>query len=125
MTDFFFNAHSGWQYVTLIAVGASLGFSFRKTMTPMSERVYRISAVIIDIQVALGIVLWLFDEGWSLGFLQGWLHPIFGLAAVGAVHAVVSKARELDPVEANTRVRYGFLAVLVLVVAAIAVAEMA
>lgn len=125
MTEFLLNAHSGWQYLTLIAVGASLGFSFQKTMTPTSEKVYRISAVVIDIQVALGIVLWLFDSGWSLGFLQGWLHPIVGVAAAGAVHAVVSNARRVDAGEANTRIKYGFLAVLVLVVAAIAIAEMA
>jgi hypothetical protein len=125
MTEFLLNAHSGWQYVTLLAVVVSLGFSFQKTMTSTSEKVYRISAVVIDIQVALGIVLWLFDSGWSLGFLQGWLHPIAGLAAVGVVHAIVSKSRGLDPAEANTRVRYGFLVVLVLVVAAIAIAELA
>lgn len=125
MTEFFFDAHQIWQYVSLAAVILSIGFSFQKEMTSTSEKVYRISAVAIDIQVALGIVLWLFDSGWSLGLVQGWVHPIFGLAAVGAVHAVVSMARRLDPVEANKRVRWGFIAVLVLVVAAIGVAEMA
>ncbi|HEU4321429.1 MAG TPA: hypothetical protein VFS66_15270 [Acidimicrobiia bacterium] len=125
MTEFFFDAHQIWQYVALAAVILSIGFSFQKEMTSTSEKVYRISAVAIDIQVALGIVLWLFDSGWSLGFVQGWVHPIFGLAAVGAVHAVVTMARRLDPVEANKRVRWGFIAVLVLVVAAIGVAEMA
>ena len=125
MTDFFFDAHQVWQYVALAAVIASIGFSFQKEMTSTSAKIYRMSAVAIDIQVALGILLWLFDSGWSLGFMQGWIHPLFGLSAVGAVHAVVGKALALDPVEANKRVRWGFIAVLVLVVAAIGVAEMA
>lgn len=125
MIEFFFNAHAIWQYVALAAVLVSIGFSFQREMTSTSEKVYRLSAVAIDIQVALGIVLWLFDSGWSLGFAQGWLHPIFGLGAVGAVHAVVSVAKTLDPVEANKRARWGFITVLVLVVAAIGIAEMA
>ena len=125
MMDFFFQAHQGWQYVTLAALIASIAFSFQREMTSTSEKIYRITAVTIDIQVALGIVLWIFDSGWNLGFMQGWLHPIVGLAAVGAVHAVVSRSKDLDPAEANQRIRWGFIAVLVLVVAAIAIAEMA
>jgi hypothetical protein len=87
--------------------------------------VYRVTAVLVDIQVTLGLLLWLTSSGWSLGFMQGWLHPILGMAAVGAIHAVVSQARRLDPAEANRRVRLGLIAVVVLVVAAIGVAEMA
>lgn len=125
MSEFFFDAHTVWQYVALAAVFIALAFTFQKEMTPTSERVYRLSAVAIDIQVALGIVLWIMNSGWSLGFMQGWLHPILGLAAVGAVHAVVSKTRELEPSEANRRVRLGLIVVVVLVIAAIGVAEMA
>lgn len=125
MSEFWLNAHNVWQYVTLAAVVISLVFAFQKEMTSTSELVYRISAVAIDIQVALGIVLWLDRSGWSLGFMQGWLHPILGVAAVGAVHAVIGGARKLAPAEANRRVRFGLIAVLVLVVAAIGVAEMA
>ena len=125
MTDFFLDAHAIWQYVVLAAVIVSLFFAFQKEMTPTAERVYRLSAVAIDIQVALGIVVWLFNSGWSLGFLQGWIHPILALAAVGVVHAVVGQARQLEPGAANRRVRTGFIVVVLLVVATIGVAEMA
>lgn len=125
MTDFFLDAHAIWQYVALAAVVVSAAFSFQKQMTPTSERVYRLSAVAIDLQVALGIVVWLFNSGWSLGFLQGWLHPIIGLAAVSVVHAVVGQSRGLDPVAANRRIRIGFVVAALLVMSAIAVAEVA
>lgn len=125
MSEFFYDAHAVWQYVALAAVLIALAFTFQKEMTRTSETVYRVSAVAIDIQVALGIVLWFMNSGWSLGFMQGWLHPIIGLAAVGAIHAVVSKGRDLEPAEANRRIRFGLIVVVVLVVAAIGVAEMA
>lgn len=125
MSEFFYDAHAVWQYVALAAVLIALAFTFQKEMTRTSETVYRVSAVAIDIQVALGIVLWFMNSGWTLGFMQGWLHPIIGLAAVGAIHAVVSKGRDLEPAEANRRIRFGLIVVVVLVVAAIGVAEMA
>lgn len=126
MTDFFLTAHSVWQYVVLAAVVVSLYFAFANTtMDPTAERMYRITTVVVDIQVALGLVLWIVDSGWSLGFLQGWLHPIIGLSAVGVLHAFVSRAREGQPEAANRTMRLGLVGVIVLVVAAIAIGETA
>lgn len=124
MTDFFFEAHSIWMYLTVAAVLVAIGFSFQKEMTPTSERVYRLTTVVVDIQVALGIVLWLFDSGWSLGLMQGWIHPIVGLAALGVLHVFVGKAREADPADANKVVRIGIWLATILVVGAIGIAEM-
>lgn len=124
MTEFFSNAHAGWQYVTLLAVVVSLVYSFRGTeMTPTAEKVYRATAIVVDVQVALGIVLWIAVSGWGLGFAQGWLHPIAGLAALGVLHAFVGRARKADPAEANGVVRTGLIIAIVLVVAAIGIAE--
>lgn len=126
MTDFFINAHMWWQYVVLLAVVVSLFFAFRKAMMDSTaETVYRVTAVTVDIQVALGLVIWLADSGWSLNFMQGWLHPIFGLAAVGVLHAFVGRARKGHPEVANRTVRTGLIIAIVLVVAAIGIAEMA
>lgn len=125
MTEFFFDAHSIWQYVVLVMVGGALFLAFQSQMTPTAERVYRLTAVSVDIQVALGIVLWLARSGWSLGFMQGWLHPLVGLAALGVLHAFVAKARAAGPEEGNRVFRVGIIIAVVLVVAAIGIAEMA
>lgn len=126
MTDFFINVHTWWQYVVLLAVVVSLFFAFRSsTMDATAEQVYRWTAVAVDIQVALGIVVWLSDSGWSLGFLQGWLHPIIGLSALGVLHAFIGRARKADPEMANRTVRIGLIIAAVLVVAAIGIAEAA
>jgi len=125
MSDFLSDAHAIWQYVTIAGVAVALILSFQSVMSSAALTVYRVTAVLVDIQVTLGLLLWLTSSGWSLGFMQGWLHPILGMAAVGSIHAVVSQARRLEPAEANRRVRLGLIAVVVLVVAAIGVAEMA
>ncbi len=126
MTDFFVSAHMWWQYVVLLAVIVSLFFAFRSAMMDSTaEAVYRVTAVTVDIQVALGIIIWLANSGWSLGFVQGWLHPILGLAALGVLHAFVGRARKGHPEVANRTVRIGLIIAIVLVVAAIGIAEMA
>lgn len=126
MTEFFINAHMWWQYVVLLAVVVSLFFSFRSAMMDSTaETVYRVTAVTVDIQVALGLVIWLANSGWSLNFMQGWLHPILGLAALGVLHAFVGRARKGHPEVANSTVRTGLIIAIVLVVAAIGIAEMA
>lgn len=126
MTEFFVSAHMWWQYVVLLAVVTSLVFAFRSAMMDSTaETVYRITAVTVDIQVALGIVIWLAIEGWALGFMQAWLHPILGLAALGVLHAFVGRARKGHPEVANRTVRIGLIIAIVLVVATIGIAEMA
>ena len=126
MTDFFVNAHSGWQYVVLLALVVALYFAFaRPTLNPTSSRAYSIAAIAVDIQVTLGIVVWILQSGWSLGFVQGWLHPIVGLAALGVLHAFLGRARKGHPENAGRTVKVGFGIALALVVAAIAIAEVA
>jgi heme A synthase len=126
MIDFFLTAHVWWQYVVLLAVVVSLVFAFRSPMMdPTAESFYRLTAVAVDIQVALGIVVWASNSGWSLGFVQGWLHPILGLAALGVLHAFIGRARREHPEVANRTVRTGLLIVIALVVATIGIGEMA
>lgn len=126
MTEFFVSAHMWWQYVVLLAVVVSLFFAFRSAMMDSTaETVYRVTAVTVDVQVALGLVIWLANSGWSLDFMQGWLHPILGLAALGVLHAFVGRARKGHPEVANRTVRTGLIIAIVLVVAAIGIAEMA
>lgn len=125
MTEFFFDAHSIWQYAVLVVVIASLIFSFQSVMTPTAERFYRLTGVIVGIQVLLGLILWFLSSGWSLGFIQGWLHPLIGIAAVGVINAFTARARQAGPETGNRVFRTGIVVAVVLVVAAIGIGEMA
>lgn len=124
MTDFLIDAHSGWQYIVLVALIVSLFFAFRtKEMTEAAETTYRVTAVVVDIQVALGIAVWVVTSAWSREFVQAWVHPIAGLAALGVLHAFIGRARKADREIANGIVRSGLIIAVVLVVAAIGIAE--
>lgn len=126
MTEFFIDAHSVWQYVTLIAVIGSLVWSYRDAVpSATKEKMYRLTAVVVDIQVALGIVIWLSGSGWRLGFMQGWLHPLVGLAALAVLHVSVGRARKAGHEGMDAVMRTGLVIVVALVVAAIGVAEIA
>lgn len=124
MSEFLFNTHSWWQYVTLVAVIVALVFSFRGSpMDKTVETVYRVTAAIVGIQVLLGLGLWIANSGWNLGFMQGWIHPIVGIAAVGVLNAYIGRARKGDPDSGNRTVRAGVIIAIVLVVGAIAIGE--
>jgi heme A synthase len=126
MTDFLVSAHMWWQYVVLLAVVVSLVFAFRSTMMgSTAETVYRVTAVAVDIQVALGIVIWLATSAWNQSFLQAWIHPVVGLAALAVLHVFIGRARKGHPEVANRTVRTGLIIAIVLVVASIGIAEMA
>jgi heme A synthase len=124
MTDFLISAHSGWQYVVLVGLVVSLFYAFRGTeMTSAAETTYRVTTVLVDIQVALGVGVWIASSGWSGEFVQAWVHPVAGLAALGVLHAFIGRARKADRETANTIVRNGLIIVLILVVAAIGIGE--
>ncbi len=127
MSDFVLNAHSGWQYVVLLAVIVAIVMSFRAgpTWDGPATRVYSVAAIAVDIQVTLGIILWIIHEGWSHGFLQSWIHPVAGFAALGVIHAFLGRARREAGEGSHRLVRTGFLIAIVLVVAAIGIAEAA
>lgn len=124
MSEFFFNAHVIWQYAVLVAVVVALLFAFRRpTMDRTAETIYRITAAVVGLQVLLGVILWIANSGWRLGFMQGWIHPIVGIAAVAVLNIFIGRARKGEPESANKTVRTGFLIAIVLVVAAMAIGE--
>lgn len=126
MSDFLVDAHSLWQFVTLAGVIVALIFAFRGSeLTVSHRRAYMLAAITVDIQVTLGILVWITNSGWSLGFAQGWLHPVVGLAALGVLHVFIGRARESEPEGANRIARLGLIIVILLVVVAIGIGEMA
>lgn len=125
MTDFFANAHAGWWYVVLAAVLVALVFSFQKEMSRGATIAYRVGGISVGIQVLLGLVLWFLVSGWSLGFVQGWLHPILGILAAGAVDGFRGRAVRTGGAGGQRIARVGFAITTVLVVIVIGLGEMA
>ena len=101
--------HGVWRWVVLVAAVAALVGAFRGT-----KGLVRFFPVAMDIQVLLGLILWV-GNGWYASnnlFLKA-IHPVFMLLALGAAHMGGSFAKKGRPVAAVV----GTLAVSLLLVA--------
>lgn len=114
--------HTLFQYAALLGVIAAIIQGFTGLLSPM---VFDIGIWVLRIQVVLGLIVWIGNSGWNLGAMQGFIHPIAGIAALGAAEAFNARgSRATDGSGDRTRAN-GFIIALVLVIAAIGVAEMA
>lgn len=121
MTDTLITLHSLFQYVALI--GVVIGAVAAARSQPPGSWPFTAALWALRIQVVLGVLVWLFAEGWSAGVVQGWIHPLSGIAAVGAVEAMTARARREG---ATSRpILTGYVIAAVLVVVAIGLAEAA
>lgn len=84
-----------------------------------SLRVAAVASVLLDVQVALGFVLWFGSEAWSSGAFFAVVHPLAMVAALGVMHAFVALGRRTGDENAAARVLTGSALALVLVVAGI------
>lgn len=87
-------AHSVWRWVVLVAAlaaifGAARARSQAGGAPPKTGSLYTIS---FDIQVLLGLIIWLIGARWNTEFFFAWLHPIVMLVALGIAH--VGRGRE-------------------------------
>jgi hypothetical protein len=118
--------HSIVRWFVLIALlgGGLLGVAAaRRPDAPFQNAVYSIAVIVLDTQVALGLVLYLFNEGWSQGGFIAVFHPIAMLLALGFAHAMIARTRataaEGDAAVANRIAGAGLLVTLMVVFAAV------
>jgi len=114
------DVHSWVRWLVLVAVVAAVVIALlrRSRVTTAGEGFPRVAVMVIDIQVLLGIALWVFNEGWNETFFFKVIHPIFMLAAAAVAHVGVVMGRR-RPERADLATVAGFTAALVLIVAAI------
>ena len=84
-----------------------------------SRRVASVAAVLLDVQVALGFVLWFGSEAWSSGVFFAAVHPVAMLSALGVMHVTISAVRRAEEEAVTSRILMGSVLALVLVIAAI------
>jgi hypothetical protein len=114
------DVHSVVRWLVLVAVIAAIVIALLRRFRGMTAGAGfpRVAVMVIDIQVLLGIALWLFDEGWNESFFFKVIHPLFMLLAAGVAHMAVVMGRR-RPQRADLATVIGFGAALVLMVAAI------
>ncbi len=73
MVDFFLNFHSGWRYLVLLGTLAALVYFIYALISSADSKrdklVMTVWAILVDIQVALGLilfVLYIFDDAYEI-----------------------------------------------------------
>jgi hypothetical protein len=81
--------------------------------------VFSLAMVALDIQILLGMVLWIANRGWELGAFRAWVHPAGMLIALGVGQALLGRAKRCEGVAAYRFATLGVLLTLAIVAASI------
>ena len=124
MTDFLVTFHSEWRWLVLAALVVALGSGIYRWRRPVpftggNARVFSLALVVLDIQVLLGIVVWIAGRGWELGAFRAWIHPVGMLLALGVGHVFLGRARKVEGAAAFRLATIGIFLTLAVVAASI------
>lgn len=115
--------HGVWRWVVLLAFVVAIVASLLKwrrgaEWRAADRRWPLLATVALDIQVLLGIVIWVGQARWAGNhpFFTTVLHPIIMLVALAVAHITMSRSRSLRGPARHRAVALGLLAVLVLVI---------
>jgi heme A synthase len=113
------HTNAGFVVYIVLLVATFLAFRTPEGSAPVS-RFSSLTMVLLDIHVTLGIVLYLVGGWYGANLLMAVAHPVLAIAALGAGHVGLGRARrESNPRNAST----GLATALILVTAAIGVAS--
>ena len=119
--DIIIDIHSWLRWLVLLALigGAGIGFVRNSRGEPWQEGFFSLAVIVIDVQVLLGIIIWVFNSGWDQGFFFAVLHPLMMMAAVAVAHIGLVRARKRNDTRSNLIVAYAFVISFVFVVMAV------
>ncbi len=123
--DTLVTVHSLLRWLVLVALIGGLVVAFAAARRPgeaFADPVFSGIAIVVDVQVTIGIILWLFNSGWDQGFFISVIHPIAMLLALGVAHMAIARGRrtaKTNHAAGNRVVAMGMLISLILVFAAI------
>jgi hypothetical protein len=113
--------HSWTRWLVLVALlgGAVLGVLRYRGKSEWNPSLFQLAVMVVDIQVTIGIVIWIFDDGWSETFFFRILHPAFMLLALAIAHIGFAIAKKRNEVRSWLVVAGSFAVSLVLIIGAI------
>ena len=124
MTDTLVTIHSIWRWLVLVGLVVALAYGFSRSSdaAPLSKQTaqpFTFALIMLDIQVLIGLVVWIAGSGWDLDVFRAWIHPVGMLVALGVGHAVVGRATKSGAASANRTAALGILVTLAIVAATI------
>ncbi len=118
MSDLLVSIHSWLRWVVLgaLLLGGAYALLQAPRPVPFRRAPFTLMMAVVDVQVALGIGLYLLNDGWRQGFFIARIHPAVMLAAAVALHIGAVRARRRGGREAWRVIGVSFLLALVLVI---------
>ncbi len=95
--------HSIWRWVVLLAAAAAIikalvGWFRRQPWTEWDDRLGMLYTLAIDIQVLLGVILYIVEQRWRLPDpFFAYIHPAIMIAALVLAHIGRSRTRKAAP----------------------------
>ncbi len=113
--------HSWTRWLVLAALigGVVVGLLRYRSRSEWSPHYYQLMVMVVDVQVTIGIAIWLFYDGWKRGFFYSVLHPVTMLVALAVAHGGFVLAKRQDRSRSWVLMAVASAASLVLVIAAI------
>ncbi|MFO7291472.1 MAG: hypothetical protein FWJ92_08665 [Actinomycetes bacterium] len=119
--DILVEAHSGIRWLVLIGLIATVVTAFVRSSRDEGPDAGWLQwvAILFDIQVALGIILYFVNQGWTQGGFIAYFHPIGMLAAIAVFHIGLGRGRKTGGGQGWRTIGLMSLLSLILVFAAI------
>ncbi len=111
MNDLLVAAHSGWRWIVVVtlalaAVDGLLGWAGRRDWQPRSTTVARVMAIAYDIQLTLGLLLYITTRAWAEpDMFYSRLHPALMIVGLLVVHTAAKRTRSAT----TSRARHAWL----------------
>ncbi len=113
MQNILLEAHSGWRYIVILVLAILIvryvyGYFRGSDWTEWDNRLSRFTPVVFDIQVLLGLILWITMQQWK-GFnpVAAWEHPLTMILAAAASH--YGRSRVAGQTESHDKFRWGLV----------------
>lgn len=115
----------GYLVLVVVLAVALLAFSWAKDSRELNRAPFSVAIGLLDLQVVLGIVVYVASQAWRSGPMMAQIHPLVALLAAITAHVGVRRAdRERMVAQAHRKAGRALVLALVLVVAAIVTATL-
>ncbi len=118
MSELLVEIHSvlRWFVLGVLLLGGAYALLQAPRPLPFRRTPFTLGVAVVDLQVALGIALYLLNQGWRQDFFIARVHPAVMLVALVVVHVGAVRARRRTGREAWRAIGAAFLLALVLVI---------
>lgn len=99
--QFLLHAHSGWRYIVIFACALALinlliGLAASKPWTKKDKLVTLLFVLAVDIQLLMGVVLWIWQQAIGIGQRATWDHPITMILVFVMAHSAIKNAKRAE-----------------------------